>query len=448
MREGVQGQHYTDFSPENIFLGLNAGLNVTPGAPFNYSGKDNVFLGNQAGISTSSGRQNIFIGPSAGITNTTGRQNIFIGMNSGYNNISGYGSTIIGYLAGYNNRANLNVFIGNGAGHGNTTSGLNTYLGNSAGYYQTSGGGNAYFGSTTAMSKTGGDNNTMIGTGAGAGNGTGSGNVFLGYQSGFYETGSNKLYIANSDTSTPLIHGDFSTGNIGLGKQAHSSYRLDVLHNSNAGNFYANTSTAEHTRGLYARSNGGTGSNYGIFASASGSGATNYAGWFSGDIRVTGNVTKSTSKTTIDHPFDPENRKLSHSSVESSDRMRIYSGNVVLDSEGFAEVMLPEWFEAVNKDIRYQLTAIGAAAPNLHISTEIQNNSFKIGGGANGMKVSWIIHATRNDNYARSVHFQTEEFKREEERGFYIHPEAFGKPSEMSIEYQREKKLEQIKEGI
>jgi hypothetical protein len=38
---------------------------------------------------------------------------------------------------------------------------------------------------------------------------TGTGNVFLGYQAGFFETGDNKLYIDNSNTSTPLLYGEF-----------------------------------------------------------------------------------------------------------------------------------------------------------------------------------------------------------------------------------------------
>ena len=44
---------------------------------------------------------------------------------------------------------------------------------------------------------------------AGFSNTAGSGNVFLGNEAGYKETGSNKLYIDNSDTSTPLIYGQF-----------------------------------------------------------------------------------------------------------------------------------------------------------------------------------------------------------------------------------------------
>ena len=50
--------------------------------------------------------------------------------------------------------------------------------------------------------------NTFLGEGSGT-NATGDGNVFLGYRAGYFETGSNLLYIDNSDTDAPLIWGDF-----------------------------------------------------------------------------------------------------------------------------------------------------------------------------------------------------------------------------------------------
>jgi hypothetical protein len=56
-------------------------------------------------------------------------------------------------------------------------------------------------------------NNTCIGDHTMA-YGGGSGNIMLGYNAGYYETGSNKLYIENSTSTTPLIWGDFSTDDI------------------------------------------------------------------------------------------------------------------------------------------------------------------------------------------------------------------------------------------
>jgi hypothetical protein len=49
----------------------------------------------------------------------------------------------------------------------------------------------------------------MIGRFAGYHNIIGNNNVFLGSGAGYNETGSNKLYISNSNTSTPLIYGEF-----------------------------------------------------------------------------------------------------------------------------------------------------------------------------------------------------------------------------------------------
>lgn len=56
---------------------------------------------------------------------------------------------------------------------------------------------------------TSGNNNVAIGHQAGFSSSTGSGCVFIGFQAGKKETASNKLYISNSETATPLILGEF-----------------------------------------------------------------------------------------------------------------------------------------------------------------------------------------------------------------------------------------------
>ncbi len=176
-----------------------------------------------------------------------------------------------------------------------------------------------------------------------------------------------------------------------------------------------------------------SGSGWGVWGYNTTSGG--YAGYFSGDITVTGKITAGTKDFLIDHPLNPGEKYLYHASVESSEMMNIYTGNVQLDPSGEAVVELPEWFEAVNTDFRYQLTAIGAPAPGLYIAEEIANHQFKIAGGRPGMKVSWQVTGVRQDAFAKAHPLQVEVDKPENERGYYIHPELYGAPPEKSMEW-------------
>lgn len=150
-----------------------------------------------------------------------------------------------------------------------------------------------------------------------------------------------------------------------------------------------------------------------------------HAGVFQGDVWVQGTVVADDKKFEIDHPLDPESKVLSHACVESSERMTIYSGNVVLGPKGRAVVELPDWFEALNADLRYQLTPIGASA-SLFVETEVRRGRFTVAGGLPGQKVSWQITAIRHDRWARANPLEVESEKPQGERGFYLHPEAHG----------------------
>lgn len=149
------------------------------------------------------------------------------------------------------------------------------------------------------------------------------------------------------------------------------------------------------------------------------------AGHFDGDVAVTGTLTKSGGSFKIDHPLDPANKYLSHSFVESPDMMNIYNGVVQLDVSGQAIIGLPEWFEALNVNFRYQLTAIGAPAPNLHIAREVANNQFAIAGGGPFLKVSWQVTGIRRDPWAMKHRIRVEEEKPDAERGQFLHPELY-----------------------
>ena len=117
-------------------------------------------------------------------------------------------------------------------------------------------------------------------------------------------------------------------------------------------------------------------------------------------LDVVGSVSAAVKNFRIDHPQDPANKTLTHSCIESSEMMNLYRGNVVLDASGQAEVQMPEWFEALNGDYSYQLTAIGASAPSLYVAEEIHDGRFSIAGGKPDMKVSWLVTGVRHDAYA------------------------------------------------
>jgi hypothetical protein len=113
--------------------------------------------------------------------------------------------------------------------------------------------------------------------------------------------------------------------------------------------------------------------------------------------------------------------------------MNVYNGNVVLDERGEAIVELPEWFEPVNRDFRYQLTCIGSFAP-VYVGEEIHENQFKIAGGKRGMKVSWQVTGIRQDPWAEAHCIQVEVDKPVAERGSYLHPELYDMPRERRVD--------------
>jgi hypothetical protein len=175
-----------------------------------------------------------------------------------------------------------------------------------------------------------------------------------------------------------------------------------------------------------------------------------YAAVLDGKVKITGNLEKAGGSFKIDHPLDPANKYLCHSFVESPDMKNVYDGVVVLDRKGKAEIELPDWFSALNKDFRYQLTAIGAPGPNLYIAKEIpeantkysskssnknSNSRFKIAGGASGMKVSWQVTGIRKDPWANDHRIGVEEDKPAKERGYYLHPDLYGQPEEKGINH-------------
>ncbi len=148
--------------------------NVGEGSGTN--GTDNTNIGYQAGTNTTTGFSNTFVGSVSGSSNTAGRNNTFLGDSAGQSNITGNGNVYVGHDAMTSNQTgHNNVVVGNRAGSSNTAGSINVFLGNRAGM-----------------------------------NNQGFGNIFIGDRAGEFESGNDKLYIDNTQTNTPLIHGDFT----------------------------------------------------------------------------------------------------------------------------------------------------------------------------------------------------------------------------------------------
>jgi hypothetical protein len=278
---------------------------------------------------------------------------------------------------------------------------------------------------------------------------------------------SNSLYgVYGSSTNSIGVLG-FGATNIGVyGSCGSSSGLAGVFGESNSsigvyGDSISNYGVfghSESTVGVYAASDTGTA----IYGQGRSSAAV-----LKGNVGIIGRLSKTAGSFKIDHPLDPANKYLYHSFVESPDMKNIYDGVVILDDKGEAEIELPDWFGALNKDFRYQLTAIGAPGPNLYIAEEISdmttttnytsssgssnnnnNSHFKIAGGASGMKVSWQVTGIRRDPWANAHRIEVEEDKPDKERGYYLHPDLYGQPEEKGISHllfpKEEKKKPQL----
>ena len=219
--------------------------------------------------------------------------------------------------------------------------------------------------------------------------------------------------------------------------------------------FGGNSTVDNGGNGLFAVGGVGSGAGHrsgdGIFALAIppvNGAAEGFAGGFLGNVSIAGslNVSGGTKNFKIDHPLDPENKYLYHAAIESSEVLNVYSGNVTTDASGEAAVTLPDWFEALNRDFRYQLTVVGQFAQAI-VGSKIRNNRFTIKTSTPNVEVSWLVSSVRSDAAMLKHPFKVEEDKAAAERGYYLVPEAFDQPEEKSVEWARHPELmKQLKE--
>lgn len=489
----------------NLFSGYQAGRQNTAGAFNTFAGhrsgyanttsSQNTFYGAYTGPA-SNGGGNTFVGYESGITATTGSGNSFFGIDAGANNTTGTNTTALGGWAGYRNvGGQFGTFVGNFAGPDPNSPNL---------YNSSAIGANAIVSQSNSL-VLGGIGQWAVNVGIGTptpsqtlevvGNakitGSGNGLIFpdgtkqstaaagggftlpyygmISYQGSAFEVWNQlptgiAIFGSNHGNTGALaypngpfgyfdgIYGNSQDGVAGdgthagvLGRGGAAAFGVAGV---NTGNSYPGVQ-GQGTTGVvgtaqFSGNGSGTGvvglstSGYGVYGSSN----TGPAGWFQGDVTVTGHLTKGSGSFKIDHPVDPTNKYLYHSFVESPDMKNIYDGVATLNSEGDAIVELPTWFEALNRDFRYQLTAIGQPAPGLFIAEEITSNRFRISGGSPGMRVSWQVTGIRHDAWANAHRVPVEQDKSQAERGFYLHPEVFGESDEKGVGSAYKKELE------
>ena len=370
--------------------------------------------------------------------------------------ISGGSDGVIGYSSA---AAKAGVAgVSNGASPGNGVYGRSDNGG--AGVYATSANGTGVFGLSNVGAGVYGES---ISNGAGTGNHGVFGLAHVSARAGVYgqndapgaygmfgsAQGAGSIGVlgtASGNSSSKGVYGSTlggygvwgtgdSTGGIGVhGQAANGAY-------GELGTAVAGAAVGVHGQapiGAY----GDLGRQYsnGFSAGVYGNGVSgSWAGYFSGDVFITGFLGVAGSKNfKIDHPLDPANKFLVHACAEGPDALNIYTGNITTDAEGKAVVQLPSYFEAENKDFRYQLTIVedddSAGFTQAKVSRKVKDNRFSIRTDKPNAQVSWQVMGVRNDAYMRAHPINVEEDKGAE-RGHYLMPELFGKPQTMQIGY-------------
>jgi hypothetical protein len=428
--------------------GVNFGVSgqsasMTTGAA-GVAGRETATTGYVFGISgAANSTTNFSAGVSGSESATTGQVYGVVGVSNSTTNgaaaVSGYEPATTGAVFGVN---------GSTPSSSNGAAGMNGYAAATTGAVYGVNGGTAS--TTNGAAAVNGFEGAATGQVYGVSGGTSStsGTGVLGFASATSGNTDGVLGFSSSPNGTGVVGEAASTGGgygVFGGTSATTGFTVGVFGQSASSGgvgVLGKTVTAGGTSGLFVNQAGSglilqgqSGNNFQqvFYVDASGNGG------FSGNLNVTGKLTKGSGSFKIDHPLDPANKYLSHSFVESPDMMNFYSGVVMLDAHGSAWVTLPDYFEALNRDFRYQLTAVGVPGPNLYIAMKVSGNRFKIAGGKPRGEVSWQVTGIRHDAYANAYRIPTEEDKPAAEQGYYLHPEVFGQPDSKSIQAASQK---------
>lgn len=234
--------------------------------------------------------------------------------------------------------------------------------------------------------------------------------------------------LATATATTGVTTGVYGQSSSTAGRGVYGRTTTDS--GTTYGGYFLSSSTSG--RGVYGWVNAATGAIYGVYGRASVN-LTSYGVYALGNSGASG-----TKSFRIDHPSDPENKYLMHYSAESPMPQNFYVGNVVTDAKGFAWVELPDYFQQINTNFKYQLTVVGKSFAQAVVWEKIQGNRFQIRTNQPNVEVSWEVKADRNDEFVKRSRPKDVVNKDEQEKGTYQHPELFGMPAERGLDYDPE----------
>lgn len=278
------------------------------------------------------------------------------GVAAGYSNLAGDTATDVAAFVGggYDNSA-TGTYSTVGGGFQNTANDDKATIG--GGRYNTASGGMATVGggesntaSSSAATVSGGYNNIASDIGATAGGG--------------YNNTASDWYATVGGGYDNSATGYAATVGGGSLNDSDGDYSFTVGNNSNVSSSHSNS------------------------AAFNGQNAT-----ASGQTRV-GTISKASGTFTIDHPTEPMNKILNHYFAESPEMVLIYRGIAIIGSDGRAEVHLPDYFDALNRNPMVQLTGVGTS--DVYVSEKVTGNRFVIGGKP-GTEVYWTVTGDRKD---------------------------------------------------
>jgi hypothetical protein len=166
-----------------------------------------------------------------------------------------------------------------------------------------------------------------------------------------------------------------------------------------------------------------------------------------GNAYIRGSLSKAQSNFLIDHPLDPKNKTLRHSTVESPEDLCLYRGKVSLDSAGKAIVKMPDYFAALTKEeeATVTLTPVGKKAFLTSYEWNKKSTEFTIHGQA-GAEVTYIVLADRDDKEIRYLRRHVEEEKGNGHftKGEHLIPEAHGEKPKNRVPAHQNKPAEKV----